>query len=137
MQGRGGQRTQAWDCWPTVGLSRTERWRFEGEIVAVRAGHICSSCVYPLCGRAPVDTPAQARLRSLPQTLVERDDSLPEHQRWAALTRLPINDGFPHRAHQRGQLPLATRVRDAARESAHRSRPGTVNLTSPGQNEAS
>ena len=49
-----------WNCWPRVGLSHTERWRFEVEILVARAGHICSSCVYPLCDRAPVGTPRHA-----------------------------------------------------------------------------
>ena len=92
--------------------------RFDEVPCTGEAGHICSLCVYPVCGRAPVctprhtltglATPTQSRLRSLWQTPVERSDSLPEQRRRRAFPRLPlVDDGFVRRAHQGSQLRLA------------------------------
>ena len=54
----------------------------------------------------------RSRFRSLRQTLVEHGDSLPEQRRRRAFPRLPlVDDGFPRRAHQRGQLRLAQSAR--------------------------
>ena len=58
----------------------------------------------------------RARFRSLRQTPVEHSDSLPEHGRRRAFPRLPlVDDGFPRRAHQGGQLRLAQPARATQR----------------------
>ena len=64
--------------------------------------------------------PARARLRSLRQTPLERGDSLPEQRWWRAFPRLPlVDDGFPRRAHQCGQLRLAPPARATQRANPH------------------
>ena len=70
------------------------------------SGNGSTSRCGPACwgGRLAV----RARFRSLRQTPVEHGDSLPEQRRRRAFPRFPlVDDGFPRRAHQRGQLRLA------------------------------